>query len=361
MFFKYTNLSEVIFHDFKDNPAVLRPDDAHEITLRSLTEEELEVTKVHHMSGFMVTVIWERDVPRKVLPMFESLAQHRLPEGSDIPPEGNEFFDPNGTIKIKHLEEGEPEQRYGLSVTILPKPLQEFTKQLSKELPDYTDNFLRTLRWRGNASGPHQPLQRQGSLEWSLDNKTWHYLPEIPWSKEAEYTEMLKVTDNVRSDVEQFVREDIREPLGHELFYEAMHLRPDSPRSALILGIAAAEVGLKQCVSFLAPDTDWLMRNLPSPPIITMLQDYLPTLPVKNTVQGKVLPPPKSIMDELKKGVGLRNKVVHSKAESLKYETLRDILWAVRDLLWLLDYYSGHQWAWEYIRASTRRSMEYTE
>ncbi len=362
MFFKYTNLSEVIFHNFKDNPAVLHPDIAHEITLRSLTEDELEIVKVHPMSGFMVTVVWERDVPRKVLPMFESLAQHRLPEGSETFPEGDEFFNMDGTIKVKHSEEGEPEQRYRLVAKILPKPLQVFTEQISKELLGYTDTFLRTLRWRGSASGPHQPLRRSGALEWSLDNTAWHYLPEIiEESKPFEFTEMLKVPDDVRSDVEQLVRDDIQEPLGHELLYEAMNLRPDSPRSALILGIAAAEVGFKQCISILAPHTDWLINNLPSPPLIKMLLEYLPTLPVKNTVQGKVLPPPKSIIDELKKGVELRNKAVHSKVESLKYETLRDILWAVRDLLWLLDYYSGYEWAWKYIRHDTKWSMEHSE
>ncbi len=304
----------------------------------------------------MVIVVWERDVPRKVLPMFESLAQHRLPEGSDIPPDGDDFFNPDGTIRDEHLEDSE--HRYQLSATILPKSLQVFVEELSKELPNYTDNFIRTLRWRGNASGPHQALQRQGMLEWSLDNKTWHHIPAIPWSRPAEHTEMLKVTDEIGSDVEQLVRDDIREPLGHELFYEAMHLRPDSQRSALVLGIAAVEVGLKQCISILAPHTDWLIRNLPSPPIVKILQEYLPTLPAKNTVQGKVLPPPKRIIDEIRKGVELRNKVVHSKVEPLKYETLRDILWAVRDLLWLFDYYAGHAWAWDYINPDTRRALE---
>ncbi len=361
MFFKYTNISEVIFHHLKDSPAVLRPDGAHEITLRSLTEEELKHIKVYPMSGFMVTVLWERDVPRKVYPMFEALSQHRLPEGSERSEDDGEFFHADGTFNFKEPaplnEDGTP-QRYRLSTKILPQPLQVFVEQITKELPDYTDNLLRVLRWRGNASGPHQPLQKAGSLEWSLDTAEWHYLPAIPKSTPMEYTEMLKVTDDVRSDVELYVKEDVREPLGHELFYEAMNLRQDSPRSALILSIAAAEVGLKQCISTLVPNTDWLMNNLPSPPIVKMLRDYLPTLPAKNTIQGRVLPPPQRILDEMTKGVLLRNQIVHSKIDSLKYETQRDILWAVRDLLWLFDYYSGFQWAWKYIRQDTRWAME---
>jgi len=35
MFFKYTNVSEVIFHDLKDNPATLTPDEAHEVRQKS--------------------------------------------------------------------------------------------------------------------------------------------------------------------------------------------------------------------------------------------------------------------------------------------------------------------------------------
>jgi hypothetical protein len=56
MFFKYTNVSEVIFHDLKDNPATLTPDEAHEVRGRSLADEELKHIKLHHMSGFVVTV-----------------------------------------------------------------------------------------------------------------------------------------------------------------------------------------------------------------------------------------------------------------------------------------------------------------
>ena len=65
-----------------------------------------------------------------------------------------------------------------------------------------------------------------------------------------------------------------------------------------------------------------------------MLRDYLPLLPVKNTIGGRVLPPPQDeILNVLTKGVQLRNKVTHTGAAEPKYETLEEVLLAVRDVL----------------------------
>jgi hypothetical protein len=50
----------------------------------------------------------------------------------------------------------------------------------------------------------------------------------------------------------------------------------------------------------------------------------------------------------------LRNKITHTGehdpgGESPTFEFLNEKLGAVRDLLWLLDYYSGHRWAQEHV------------
>ena len=46
-----------------------------------------------------------------------------------------------------------------------------------------------------------------------------------------------------------------------------------NPRSSLILGVAAAEVGFKQFASKTLPDTAWLLE-FPSPPLFDMLQKF---------------------------------------------------------------------------------------
>jgi hypothetical protein len=108
------------------------------------------------------------------------------------------------------------------------------------------------------------------------------------------------------------------EPLGHELFHEAWELRNDNPRSSLVIGLAAAETGFKQFSSNLIPEASWLIQNVPSPPLVKMLQNFLPQIPTKNKIYGKTLSPPQDFLDILTKGNNLRNDIVHGKKIELK-------------------------------------------
>jgi len=111
------------------------------------------------------------------------------------------------------------------------------------------------------------------------------------------------------------------------------------------MGIAAAETGLKHLISTLAPAAAWLVENTQSPPLVQMLEDYLPKLPTRIRIKGKVLPPPKWLIDTIKKGVRLRNQIVHGHPIHLASDAVHDVLQAVHDLLYLFDLYAGHEWA----------------
>ena len=134
------------------------------------------------------------------------------------------------------------------------------------------------------------------------------------------------------------------EPLGHELLREANVNRDSNPRSSLILGVAAAEVGFKQFASKSLPDTAWILE-LPSPPLIEMLNKF-PWCQLNLRINDKVPAVPELIIDELKKAVNLRNKIVHSGIASLSFETLKSALDSVKDLLYFLDMLSGTGQSW---------------
>ena len=153
------------------------------------------------------------------------------------------------------------------------------------------------------------------------------------------------------------MQQKAEEPLGHELFREAWELRTENPRSALVLGIAAAEVGFKQCVGTLVPDAKWLVDNVPSPLLERMLREYLPQLPARKTIKGRVLPLPEGWLKILKKGVTIRNDIVHGNTATLTRDNLRDILETIRELLYLLDIYCGHVWAWDRLGGELQREL----
>jgi hypothetical protein len=143
------------------------------------------------------------------------------------------------------------------------------------------------------------------------------------------------------------------EPLHQSLFREAVSLLESNPRSALAIGATAAEVAVKTLVSRVAPQAAWLVQNLPSPPIVRILEEYMPL----------ILPPgspgfaPK-LIKELKVAVLLRNELVHG-AQRVDPDPARisSAFGAFRDVVWLCDYFAGTPWAANRVSQGTRAAM----
>jgi len=86
-----------------------------------------------------------------------------------------------------------------------------------------------------------------------------------------------------------------------------------------------------------------------------MLRDYLPLLPKAlevNTGTGDTLTP--TVLDEVRKAVGLRNDLVHTGKARIDGRWLDSWLQLCHDLLYLFDFYQGHSWALREIESSGR-------
>src|SRR5262249_1245113 len=124
--------------------------------------------------------------------------------------------------------------------------LEQFGDLISAELWDYGERTLRLLRWRSGRSGYYDPIRYSGKLEWSLDREYWHPRPRsVPHMVLDFGIPEPKRIETFGESVAMMMQQEVEEPLGHELFREAWGLRTENPRSALVLGIAAAEVGFK--------------------------------------------------------------------------------------------------------------------
>jgi len=58
--------------------------------------------------------------------------------------------------------------------------------------------------------------------------------------------------------------------------------------------MAALEIGTKHLIAELAPDARWLALQMPTPPVVSILTDFLPTLPARLLANGKAITPPKN-------------------------------------------------------------------
>jgi len=62
-------------------------------------------------------------------------------------------------------------------------------------------------------------------------------------------------------------------------------------------------------------------------------------------VNGKKLLIPGDLITTLRKGINIRNKIVHGRQTKLSYDTLEEILFAIKDILCLFDYAVGFEWS----------------
>lgn len=199
------------------------------------------------------------------------------------------------------------------------------------------------VRWRYNLRGGHNPF-RQLHFVWTLDESKWQPFPHSI-VVDFECYQRLKVTEDVTKEVQEIFDAGVTEPLGQELFREAWEQKNQNPRSALVVGIAAAETGFKECLSKLEPSLDWFLEEIQSPPLVKMLRDYWPTLPKLPVVAGQKLIIPGDLIITLQKGITIRNNIVHGRQTKLSHDTLIGILVAINDLLWLFDYAVGLGWS----------------
>lgn len=232
----------------------------------------------------------------------------------------------------------------------LSNAVREFIKPIITFLHESIVEFVTIFRWRLRNENSTNPIRFGGVLAYSSNGLEWKHMPDqLKLIARFDLPVAQKYTADELSSVSSLIGANQYEPLGHELLQEAWELRRTNPRSAVVIGMAAAETGFKEFSSRMVPAASWLIENVPSPPLIKMLENFLPQLSVKQGIYGKTLAPPPEHLEVLNKGVTIRNQIVHGKKVSIREETVEEVLNGVRDLLYLLDFYNGHRWAWSHI------------
>ena len=312
-------------------------------------------TEADEKSGYsrdtgLGTIRLEQTPSPKVGAMFEALARGEFPEGSN-PERESDYFD-SATER--------PVPKSVLPLHIMPQAFINFASEVRAELWSFAFRTIRVLRWRLDQEGHHNPFATRGDF-WSFDGAAWARMPhQISLSMQQLWP--LTPTDAALREVMVTVDEGGDEPLSHQLFREATAQRHQNPRSALVIGVSAIEVAVKECIAALDPLATWLVQHLPTPPVERMLREYLPTLDSTNQIDGKVVPPPSDLLDELKKAIGWRNRVTHGGHLEVSPDRVADFLEVTaHDIIWLLTYYAGTAWALDNVTNSTRATLGLAE
>jgi hypothetical protein len=207
------------------------------------------------------------------------------------------------------------------------------------------------LRWRFGLSG-YDPVFRDTNVTAQLANGRPLDLYLVPQSAMGD--DSAAIEQGGLSAVADLVTSSQREPVAHELWREAWNLRHSNPRSSLVIGVAAAEVGLKQLIATLVPNAKSLVENIPSPPLDTIIRKVLPDLSIRADVEPNRRAP-RHLRTAIIAMVEDRNRIVHLGA--MPRGDLRGALLAVREFLYMLDMYSGHPWAETLLTEKTRSAL----
>jgi hypothetical protein len=288
----------------------------------------------------------EFDAPPRAARALRELAIGQLPDGS------NPDKDLAHVVKDGRI----PLDSRVLDISELPGALQQFSDRLYLDLSETATTTFELIRWRHAIPGPPRPYSSLG-LEWSEDGEAWHRFPTrwIVRVGPVRHLRPLSPEDGVT--IGTLVSSGEREPLAHVLLREAQSALPGNNASALVMGMAALEIGVKQLIGSLVPEANWLATELPSPPIVRILREYVPTLPVRQLFEGEARPPPDDVLDMLKNAVSARNDIAHAGAASPRPDFVERVLSAVSDVLWMCDYYAGNAWAQMNLSDDTRTAL----
>lgn len=239
---------------------------------------------------------------------------------------------------------------------LVPENYADYLSHIENDLKSAARQIIGLLRWTNNFLSPHDPFGIRGAY-WSIDNMHWYHFPvhfKLFLTRQG-HTLHLQTQDLNRIKI--LFEDDIYEPVYHELFREAWSQRVENPKSAIAIGVAAVEVGVKILISRIIPDTKWLVEHLPAPPIFDILNKYLPTLQSLNESKSKCIIP-KSLIKTIKELIEIRNKLVHTGTIFPNKKRIEDMLEDVKDVLLLLDYYSGFEFSLNHLRNETFQQLD---
>jgi hypothetical protein len=320
----------------RDEPIHFVVPDSHEtvVTIRPRSEEEEIRTPL--LFGSHAEAETEFQPKASIAAALAALEAKQLPKDS-LPrekwPREFDFIGKDGELMDGHIAPG----------TILSVSLQDFFSQTQRELAFAVRYVFGILRWRMGHPVALNPFAFQQAFWSSDDGESWHRFPRRTGGRVIARGDS-RITPEIADDVQSLVFEVTPEPLAHELWREAWAQRRTSPRSAMLIGMASLEVGIKQFAARHIPDAEWLLAESPTPNVVRMLSEFLPGLvPLENGVPFD--PPDAGTLATIRKGVTIRNEVTHKGVKEVKPATVRGVLVAVRKLLWQLDRASGQQWS----------------
>jgi len=194
------------------------------------------------------------------------------------------------------------------------------------------------VRWLTRRDAAGAAVRDLTRASWSEDGSAWQPLPlgdpplaDTGWGP-------FDIDDDTHTYFAQTIQERVGEPLAHEMLQEARGQLEINPRSCLVIAVAALEVGVKQHVTRMGGTYGERAT------VQRLLNRVVPAL--RSDRWRRIAP---WLNVRLQAGVTARNRLVHQGAAPPNREELRLLLRGIRDVLYLLDWQYGYEWALTFV------------
>lgn len=228
---------------------------------------------------------------------------------------------------------------------LLPESVQQELNSVRHHLREKTQLLIDTIRWRQALDGPHQPLAHM-RLFWRQDREDWREVPGRLHTTVSVHRG-LGHSAKWKSSVQKLLSSGSTPPAAHELLREAQELANTSPRSSLVIGIAAAEIAVRQCIANLIPKAEWLAFEYQGVTVDAALKNFIPSISQVQSVA--VVEELDSIRRVVNKAIRKRNRLVHRTALTITPDEVKKYLDSFGTLVRLLDGISSYPWALDYL------------
>ncbi len=292
----------------------------------------------------------------KFVDSYKNKVMLRVAESIELP------FKPMKNVLI--AKDGSCAEGFRPDRYLCPEDIATLVSSAETDLTYKMNRFLKLLRWRQGVYSPSEIVQYQ-SLYWRVDED--HYSPAPPAGGGPKTIIIDGVGEGISwgdehsaSLQELWINPNITEPLGHILLREAAAIAEESPRSSIMIMTSALEAAVKIHISNKVPSTDWLMEEMPSPPIHKVFSKFLPLI----HPQADYLHNIKPFVRKIEELFSIRNKVAHTgkipeRIGTKKTLSIQEYLNLVSDMLCLLDVLDGHEWAKPFARYGLQKALDW--
>lgn len=257
-------------------------------------------------------------------------------------------------------ENGYCQKGFTLKRFMCPDDIQELINSAETELYNKMNDLLGLIVW---SQGIHVNASfDKGTLFWGENDKDKFFLVPMNLNQQefsVFLSEDITWEEQDRKVLSESWEKNLRIPLSHILAREATVLIEYHPRSAILMLVSALETGIKTHISKLSPDTEWLLENLPSPPIDKIFKNYIPLLYAKCGRAIEFQQELKSLTKQIKEIIEVRNKIAHTGKLPENIGNIYQMLQSVFDILYLLDLLDGNQWAKELVSSELMQRLSW--